>query len=138
MLNLVRCEFQKLKRKRFIQLTIAAACLFPIPLIIAMAKDDQPFIQLFRAVVLFADLLFLPCVLGIIASMLFSPSSSFTSTHVSFCSMDTEDLALSAHLLVSKEGVLNGRTSAQAMQEATSDKNRTETFMMIQIYGKEP
>ena len=44
----------------------------------------------------------------------------------------------SAHLLVSKEGVLNGRTSAQAMQEATSDKNRTETFMMIQIYGKEP
>ena len=70
--------------------------------------------------------------------MLFSPSSSFTSTHVSFCSMDTEDLALSAHLLVSKEGVLNGRTSAQAMQEATSDKNRTETFMMIQIYGKEP
>lgn len=72
MLNLVRCEFQKLKRKRFIQLTIAAACLFPIPLMIAMAKDEQPFIQLFRAVVLFADLLFLPCVLGIIASMLFS------------------------------------------------------------------
>lgn len=72
LLNLVRCEFQKLKRKRFIQLTIAAACLFPIPLMIAMAKDEQPFIQLFRAVVLFADLLFLPCVLGIIASMLFS------------------------------------------------------------------
>ena len=72
MLNLVKCEFQKLKRKRFIQFTIAAACLFPIPLIVAMAKDGQTFIQLFRAVVLFADTLFLPCVLGIIAAILFS------------------------------------------------------------------
>lgn len=72
MLKLVRCEFLKLKRKRFIQLTIAAAFLFPIPLIVAMAKDGQSFIQLFRAVVLFTDILFLPCVLGIIASMLFS------------------------------------------------------------------
>ena len=72
MLNLVKCEFQKLKRKRFIQFTIAAACLFPIPLIVAMAKDGQTFIQLFRAVVLFADTLFLPCVSGIIAAILFS------------------------------------------------------------------
>lgn len=72
MLKLVSCELQKLKRKRFIQLTIAGACLFPIPLIAAMSRDEQPFIQLFRAVVLFADILFLPCVLGIMASILFS------------------------------------------------------------------
>ena len=72
MLKLVGCEFKKLRRKRFIKLTIAAACLFPTPLIIAMAKDGQSFIQLFRAVVMFDDILFLPCVLGIIAIILFS------------------------------------------------------------------
>ena len=72
LLKLVGCEFKKLRRKRFIKLTIAAACLFPTPLIIAMAKDGQSFIQLFRAVVMFDDILFLPCVLGIIAIILFS------------------------------------------------------------------
>ncbi len=71
MLNMISCEFQKLKRKKFIQLTIGAAVLFPIPLTILMARDSQSFDQLFRAAVLFGDLLFLPCVLGIIASMLF-------------------------------------------------------------------
>ena len=71
MLNLISCEFQKLKRKKFIRLTIGAAVLFPVPLTILMAKDDQSFNQLFRAIVLFGDLLFLPCVLGVIASMLF-------------------------------------------------------------------
>ncbi|MDO4288566.1 MAG: ABC transporter permease [Eubacterium sp.] len=71
LLDLLLCEFQKLKRKKFIQLTIGAAALFPIPLTILMARDSQTFDQLFRAGVLFGDLLFLPCVLGIIASMLF-------------------------------------------------------------------
>lgn len=71
LLNLIFCEFQKLKRKRFIQLTIGAAVLFPVPLTILMAKDGQTFDQLFRAGVLFGDLLFLPCVLGVIAAMLF-------------------------------------------------------------------
>ena len=75
MLKLVGCEFKKLRRKRFIKLTIAAACLFPTPLIIAMAKDGQSFIQLFRAVVMFDDILFLPCVLGIFAIMLVIPVS---------------------------------------------------------------
>ena len=71
MLDLIGCEFQKLKRKKFIQLTMAAAFLFPIPLTILMAKDRMAFDQLFRANVLMADMLLLPCVLGIIASMLF-------------------------------------------------------------------
>ena len=71
MLDLIGCEFQKLKRKKFIQLTMAAAFLFPIPLTILMAKDRMAFDQLFRANVLMGDMLLLPCVLGIIASMLF-------------------------------------------------------------------
>ena len=36
-----------------------------------MARDSQTFDQLFRACVMFGDLLFLPCVLGVIAAMLF-------------------------------------------------------------------
>lgn len=32
MLNLIRCEFWKLKRKMFVQLVLAASFLFPIPL----------------------------------------------------------------------------------------------------------
>ncbi len=71
MLDLLLCEFQKLKRKKFIQLTTGAAVLFPIPITILMARDSQTFDQLFRAGILFGDLLFLPCVLGVIASMLF-------------------------------------------------------------------
>lgn len=71
LLDLIACEFQKLKRKRFVQLTIAAATLFPIPLTAVMLKDSLPFTNLFRGMFLFGDLLFLPCVLGILASMLF-------------------------------------------------------------------
>ena len=71
LLNLIRCEFQKLKRKKFIQLTLAAAFLFPIPLTILMAKDKMAFDQLFRANMLMGDLLLLPGVLGVVASMLF-------------------------------------------------------------------
>ena len=59
MLDLLLCEFQKLKRKKFIQLTIGAAVLFPIPITILMARDSQTFDQLFRAGILFGDLLFL-------------------------------------------------------------------------------
>ena len=71
MLKLISCEFQKLKRKKFIQITIGAAALFPIPITILMARDSQTFDQLFRACVMFGDFLFLPCVLGVIAAMLF-------------------------------------------------------------------
>lgn len=71
MLDLIGCEFQKLKRKKFIQLTMAAAFLFPIPLTILMAKDGMGFDQLFRSTVLMGDMLLLPCVLGVVASMLF-------------------------------------------------------------------
>ena len=71
MLKLAACEFQKLKRKKFIQLTIGASVLFPMVLTILMARDSQTFDRLFRAVFLLGDLLFLPCVLGVISAMLF-------------------------------------------------------------------
>ena len=71
MLDLIISEFQKLRRKRFIQITLLASVLFPIPLTIFMARDGESFGMLFRSVVAFGDLLFLPCILGIIASMLF-------------------------------------------------------------------
>ena len=65
------CEFQKLKRKKFIRLTIGAAVLFSVVLTLLMARDSQTFDQLFRAVFILGELLFLPCVLGVIATMLF-------------------------------------------------------------------
>lgn len=71
MLDLVICEFAKLKRLKFVQLSLLAAFLFPFPLTILMATDDMGFDQLFRANFIFGELLLLPCILGIIASMLF-------------------------------------------------------------------
>ncbi len=71
MLDLIVCEFQKLKRKKFVQLTVGASVLFPMVLTLLMSRDSQTFDQLFRAVFLLGDLLFLPCVLGVIATMLF-------------------------------------------------------------------
>ncbi|QQK81466.1 ABC transporter permease [Salicibibacter cibi] len=71
MLDLVICEFAKLKRLKFVQLSLMAAFLFPFPLTILMATDDMGFDQLFRANFMFGELLLLPCILGIIASMLF-------------------------------------------------------------------
>ena len=69
--DLICCEFQKLRRKKFIRLTLLAAVLFPSPLTILMARDGESFGMLFRSVVAFGDLLFLPCILGIITAMLF-------------------------------------------------------------------
>jgi len=71
MINLLICEFSKIKRQKFIQFSLLAAFLFPIPLTVLMANDRMSFDQLFRANVLFDELLLLPCILGIIASILF-------------------------------------------------------------------
>jgi len=71
LLDLLICEFSKIKRQKFIRFSMMAAFLFPIPLTVLMANDRMSFDQLFRANVLFDELLLLPCVLGIIASILF-------------------------------------------------------------------
>ncbi|WP_198343569.1 ABC transporter permease [Paenibacillus senegalimassiliensis] len=65
------CELSKIKRQKFIQLSLLGAFLFPIPLTILMAKDRMSFDQLFRGNVIFGELLLLPCILGVIISILF-------------------------------------------------------------------
>ncbi|WP_258880034.1 ABC transporter permease [Clostridium estertheticum] len=71
MLDLIICEFAKIRRQRFILFSMLAACLFPVPLTVLVAKDRLDFEQLFRLVVMFGHFLLLPCVLGVVASILF-------------------------------------------------------------------
>lgn len=71
MLDLIICEFAKIKRQRFILFSMVAACLFPIPMTVLVAKDHLDFEQLFRLVVMFGHFLLLPCVLSLVASILF-------------------------------------------------------------------
>ena len=80
MLKLIRCEFWKLKRKKFILLVILAAFMFPIPLTYLMTtpaimerytdKADT-FDGLFNMVLGYGIQFLLPCILGVIAAMLF-------------------------------------------------------------------
>lgn len=71
MLDLIICEFAKIKRQKFILFCMLAACLFPIPLTVLASKDSLHFEQLFKLVVTFGDFLLLPCVLSVVASILF-------------------------------------------------------------------
>lgn len=71
LLELIICEFTKIKRQKFILFCMLAAFLFPIPLTVLVAKDSMHFEQLFKLVVTFGDFLLLPCVLGVVASILF-------------------------------------------------------------------
>ena len=45
LLDIISCEFSKLKRLKFILISILGACLFPIPATILIAKDNLPFEQ---------------------------------------------------------------------------------------------
>ena len=80
MLKLVLCEFSKLKRKKFILLVILSAFLFPVPLTILMTtpqmterfdSDAETFNACFQFCMGYGVELLLPCVIGIIAAMLF-------------------------------------------------------------------
>ena len=81
LLKLMKNEFRKLKRKMFIQLVLAASFLFPIPLTaiiyyLNVAQDKyatktEAFDALWQSVIGFGMLLLLPCILGIIAALLF-------------------------------------------------------------------
>ena len=80
MLKLIKCEFWKLKRKKFIFLVILAAFMFPIPLTYIMTtpammeryidKADA-FDGLFNMVLGYGIQFLLPCIIGVIAAMLF-------------------------------------------------------------------
>lgn len=71
MLKLVYCEFLKLKRKKFILLTILAAALFPIPMTIFATKSNLGFDWLYLNIGVFGYFLLLPTVLGILGAILF-------------------------------------------------------------------
>lgn len=80
MLKLVRCEFIKLKRKKFILLVVLSAFLFPLPLTVLMttpqmlARYDSKaalFNANFQFVMGYGIELLLPCVIGVVAAMLF-------------------------------------------------------------------
>ncbi|NMM62589.1 ABC transporter permease [Clostridium sp. P21] len=80
MLKLIKCEFWKLKRKKFIQLVVAAAFLFPIAITYYSIKPSSmqrydglsdAFNGLFNNVLAFGMQFLLPCIIGILASILF-------------------------------------------------------------------
>jgi bacitracin transport system permease protein len=80
LLKLVKCEFAKLKRKKFILLVVLSAFLFPVPLTALMTmpqtagKYDSKidiFNDYFQFVMGYGVELLLPCIIGVIAAMLF-------------------------------------------------------------------
>ena len=82
LLKLIKCEFLKLKRLRFIQITLILAVLFPIVLTMYVFKTGNNFEMLYRFVFLYGDLLFKPCVLGIIGLMLLSTEDDLSLIHI--------------------------------------------------------
>lgn len=80
LLKLVKVEFQKLKRKKFILLVTLAAFMFPLPLAYLMTtpammeqyidKADA-FDGLFNMVLGYGIQFLLPCIIGVVAAMLF-------------------------------------------------------------------
>ena len=56
-------------------MSMGAAFLFPIPILFLAIRQAQPFYMLFRMVFIFGEILFLPCVLGILSSMIFLPET---------------------------------------------------------------
>lgn len=80
MLKLIKCEFLKLKRKKFIPLVVIAAFMFPIPLSYLMTAPSMmerytdkadAFDGLFNMVLGYGIQFLLPCIIGVIAAMLF-------------------------------------------------------------------
>ena len=80
MLKLVMCEFAKLKRKKFIWLVVLSAFLFPVPLTVLMTMPQaegkfESKIEIFNAyfqfVMGYGVQLLLPCMIGVMAAMLF-------------------------------------------------------------------
>lgn len=80
MLKLIRCEFSKLKRKKFILLVVLSAFLFPVPLTVMMTtpqmterfgSDTEVFNACFQFIMGYGVSLLLPCIIGVIAALLF-------------------------------------------------------------------
>lgn len=80
LLKLIKCELWKLKRRRFVSLTLLFAFLFPIPLTYMMttpsmaSRSDTPteaFDGVFNFVLGYGVQFLLPAILGILAAILF-------------------------------------------------------------------
>ena len=71
LLDLVYCEFLKLRRKKFIILTVFAAALFPVPLTAFASMGNVRSGWLYSAIFEFGYFLLLPVVLGILGAVLF-------------------------------------------------------------------
>ena len=80
MLKLISCELAKLKRKKFISFVILSAFLFPPPLALMMLTprmmdrfdtEAETFNAFYQFVLGYAVELLLPCIIGVIAAMLF-------------------------------------------------------------------
>ena len=70
--DLVKCEFWKLKRKKFVLFVIFSALLFPVPFTALVLKgnvgDLNAFDGLYNMLFCIAVPVMLPCILGIIAA----------------------------------------------------------------------
>lgn len=83
MLKLVYCEFLKLKRKKFVSLTILAAALFPIPMTAFAAGGSVRPGWLYSTIFEFGYFILLPVVLGVLgAILLFSERSNETQKNL--------------------------------------------------------
>lgn len=80
MLNFVKCELWKLKRKKFILLVIFSSFIFPVPLTVMMTtpqmaerfeSDAETFNGCFQFIMGYGVELLLPCIIGVVAAMLF-------------------------------------------------------------------
>ena len=80
MLKLIKCEFAKLKRKKLIVLVMLSAFIFPIPVTVMMTtpqmtgkfdNDIEIFNACFQFIMGYGVGLLLPCVIGVIAAVLF-------------------------------------------------------------------
>lgn len=75
LLKLIKCEFWKLKRKKFVLFVVFAALLFPLPLTALVlggnVGDLNAFDGLYEMLLCIGMPVMLPCILGIIAAMLF-------------------------------------------------------------------
>lgn len=68
---MLKIEFQKIKRQKFVFYTLVAACLFPIPLTVLILHTKLSYDTLFMFVMEFGFFLVLPIVLGTVATILF-------------------------------------------------------------------
>lgn len=75
MLRLIQCEFWKLKRKKFIFFVVFAALFCPVPFTAIVLNENMggidTFDRLYELLLLVEIPVMLPCILGVIAAMLF-------------------------------------------------------------------